>query len=101
MARSKYADSEGRIGFTDFLRTVADAFEDVESTIAGAAERDAVHDKWWELFDLDVEPKTRAALDSAWKTWRARNRPDKGVCSDQRFRHTAQLYEQQRARMPV
>lgn len=100
MSKSKHADAQGRIGFTDFLRQVADLVEGVEMSVNEASAQQSP-DKWWELFDLDVEPKTRATLDAAWKAWRITNHPDKGVCSDQRFRHMAHLYEQQRARMLV
>lgn len=60
----------------------------------------AGHDKWWELFDLDVEPRTRPALDLAWRTWQSKNHPDKGVCSHKAFVHMKELYERQREKLP-
>lgn len=87
----------------DFLRNLGGVIDEVDR--AGAFDfinnrGDAADDRWWELFDLDIEPTTRAGLDCAWKAWRVRNHPDKGVCSDARFKHMTALYDRQRAKLP-
>lgn len=87
----------------DFLRNLGGVIDEVDR--AGAFDfinnrSTPADDKWWELFDLDVEPKTRAALDAAWKAWRIKNHPDRGTCSTTRFQHMSQVYDRQRANLP-
>lgn len=87
----------------DFLRNLGGVIDEVDR--AGAFDfinsRGApTDDKWWELFDLDIEPQTRLVLDEAWKVWRVKNHPDKGVCSNSRFQHMSELFDRQRARLP-
>jgi hypothetical protein len=87
----------------DFLRNLGGVIDEVDR--AGAfdfinARGAPVDDRWWELFDLDVEPQTRAALELAWKVWRVSNHPDRGLCSDARFKHMSALYDRKRADLP-
>lgn len=87
----------------DFLRNLGGVIDEVDRS--GAFDfinnRGAPADeRWWELFDLNVEPTTRVALDRAWKDWRLKNHPDKGVCSNARFVHMSALYDRQRAGLP-
>ena len=87
----------------DFLRNLGGVIDEVDR--AGAfdfinARGTATDARWWELFDLDIEPTTRVALDRAWKDWRVKNHPDKGACSDARYKHMSALYDRQRAKLP-
>ncbi len=55
-------------------------------------------DSWWELFGLDEKPETSAQLDAAWRSWAARNHPDRGG-SAPAFRYARNLYETQRVKL--
>ena len=89
---------------SDFLRGCAGLFDEVQGHGFGNYVRDhratRNDDRWWEWFDLDVEPKTRGALDLAWKAWQARNHPDKRKCSEGRFKQTKALYLRMRETLP-
>lgn len=90
----------GKQTLGDFLRNLGGVIDEVDR--AGAfdfinSRGTSADDRWWELFDLDTEPTTRVELDAAWKDWRVKNHPDKGVCSNVRFVNMSALYDRQRA----